>query len=73
MVYRPVRERAPDEVLKLAENILKNTGYNEISLMSLSSADYSHIREVSRNLLDERKDQGGISVSLPYFVLIRFP
>jgi len=28
----------PDEVLKLAENILKNTGYNEISLMSLSSA-----------------------------------
>lgn len=64
MVYRPVRERAPDEVLNLAENILKNTGYNEISLMSLSSADYSHIREVSRNLLDERKDQG-ISVSLP--------
>ena len=64
MVYRPVRERAPDKVLELAEAILKNTGYDEISLMSLSTADYSHVRDVCSNLLDKHGDTG-ISVSLP--------
>ena len=64
MVYRPVRERAPDKVLELAEAILKNTGYDEISLMSLSSADYSHVRDVCSSLLDKHRDMG-ISVSLP--------
>ena len=64
MVYRPVRERAPDKVLELAEAVLKNTGYDEVSLMSLSSADYSHVRDVCSNLLDKHGDMG-VSVSLP--------
>jgi len=64
MVYRPVRERAPDKVVDLAESILKNTGYDEVSLMSLSTADYSHVRDVCSNLLDKHAGSG-ISVSLP--------
>lgn len=64
MVYRPVRERHPDEVLKLADRSLRNTGYDEVSLMSLSSADYSHIHDVCGNLLNKHKDKG-VSVSLP--------
>lgn len=64
MVYRPVRERQSDELVRLADAILDSTGYDEISLMSLSSADYSHIREVSKDLLDRYKDSG-IGVSLP--------
>lgn len=64
MVYRPVRERRPDEALELAESILKHTGYDQISLMSLSSADYSHVREVAGELLAKHNDQG-VSVSLP--------
>jgi radical SAM family uncharacterized protein len=64
MVYRPVRERPPNELLQLAETILKNTGYDEISLMSLSSADYSHIREVCADLINTYKETG-VAVSLP--------
>ena len=40
-VYRPIRERSPETLLKLAENLIKNTGYEEISLTSLSSSDYT--------------------------------
>ena len=64
MVYRPVRERPPNELLQLAETILRNTGYDEISLMSLSSADYSHIHEVCSGLVNSYKELG-VAVSLP--------
>ena len=41
MIYRPVRERSMDRLLELAEKLVDATGYEEISLSSLSSGDYS--------------------------------
>lgn len=45
-IYRPVRERSPDDVLLLAENLLDKTGLESISLVSLASCDYSYINEL---------------------------
>ncbi|HHY31936.1 MAG TPA: TIGR03960 family B12-binding radical SAM protein [Firmicutes bacterium] len=64
MVYRPVRERDLDDLCELAGRLVTNTGYEEISLMSLSSADYSRIRELVSSLL-ERYSGSGVAVSLP--------
>lgn len=64
MLYRPVRERTPERLVEIAKEIIKNTGYNEISLMSLSSADYSKLTELVDLLMDEFKDKQ-VSVSLP--------
>lgn len=64
MIYRPVRERQPGTLLKLAQELVKNTGYSEISLTSLSSADYSCLHDTIRTLITTFKEQG-VSVSLP--------
>ncbi len=64
MLYRPVRERTPEHLVELAKQIIENTGYNEISLMSLSSADYSKLPELVDMLMEEFKDKK-VSVSLP--------
>ena len=64
MLYRPVRERTPERLLQMAKDIIANTGYNEISLMSLSSADYSKLPELVDMLMEEFKDKQ-VSVSLP--------
>lgn len=64
MIYRPVREKTPERLLEIAKETIKNTGYNEISLMSLSSADYSKLPELVDLLMDEFKDKK-VSVSLP--------
>ena len=64
MLYRPVREKSPEHLADLAKQIIANSGYNEISLMSLSSADYSCLPELVDQLLDEFKGQK-VSVSLP--------
>lgn len=64
MVYRPVRERKPELLKELARNLVDNTGYNEISLVSLSSADYSCLAPMVHDMIDEFKDDR-VSVSLP--------
>ncbi|MDD3927223.1 MAG: TIGR03960 family B12-binding radical SAM protein [bacterium] len=64
MVYRPVRERSLDTLVKLAEQLVSSTGYDEISLVSLSSADYSCIGPLVRELR-ERFEAKGINISLP--------
>ncbi|TYB81892.1 MAG: TIGR03960 family B12-binding radical SAM protein [Kosmotoga sp.] len=64
MFYRPVRERKHDEIVESIEDIIKNTGYDELSLLSLSTMDYTAIEELSQKLLpfqDEKK----IGLSLP--------
>ncbi len=43
MIYRPARERTPDEVVAAARELLANTGYDELSLLSLSTTDHSEI------------------------------
>lgn len=64
MLYRPIREKTPEQLVKLAKDIVANSGYDEISLMSLSSADYSCLPELVDQLLDAFKGQK-VSVSLP--------
>ena len=53
MLYRPVREKTPERLLQIAKDTIANTGYNEISLMSLSSADYSKLPELVDMLMEE--------------------
>ena len=64
VIYRPVRERSSGQVKSLAAELVRKTGYNEISLTSLSSGDYSAIAEVTRELIAEH-GPAGVGVSLP--------
>ncbi|NOX96531.1 MAG: TIGR03960 family B12-binding radical SAM protein [Nitrospirae bacterium] len=64
ILYRPVRERSPEVLLKIAAESVKNTGYDEISLSSLSSGDYSCLEELMTRLW-EKFDPRKISLSLP--------
>lgn len=63
-VYRPVRERKPETLTALAESLLESSGYDEISLSSLSTSDYTGLKELTDGLLDitEKKK---IGLSLP--------
>lgn len=64
MVYRPVRERTADSIVRDAVEALRCTGYEEVSLTSLSTSDHSQLEEVLRRLT-RRLDGTGISISLP--------
>ena len=64
MLYRPTRERKVEMLKEYARQMLKNTGHEEISLSSLSSSDYSQLKELVDFLIDEFKDKG-INISLP--------
>ncbi|GAI86862.1 unnamed protein product, partial [marine sediment metagenome] len=64
MIYRPVREKSVDTLVELAEKTLASTGYEEISLSSLSSSDYSEIEKLITRLVD-RFEEKGVGVSLP--------
>jgi radical SAM family uncharacterized protein len=64
VLYRPVRELPEDTVLESAGCLLENTGYNTLSLISLSSGDYSNISHLVQTLSD-RYARAGITISLP--------
>jgi len=64
IVTRPVRERPVDEILEAMERILESTGYEEISLLSLSSSDYRHVLELTERI-GERFGDRGMDISLP--------
>ena len=64
MIYRPTRERNVEKLKEYARTMLQNTGHEEISLSSLSSSDYSELKELVNFLIDEFKDKG-INISLP--------
>lgn len=64
VIYRPVREKSPETILGQASELVRNTGYDEISLVSLSTSDYTPVRRVITSLIDEHSRQG-VSVSLP--------
>ena len=64
MVYRPIREKNVERLKKLAYEMLQSTGYDEISLSSLSSSDYSQLEELMNFLIDEFKSKG-VNISLP--------
>jgi radical SAM-linked protein len=63
-VYRPLRERSPATILQVAEGALQATGYDEISLLSLSTGDYSCVEPLLTELM-ARYAQDRIAVSLP--------
>ncbi len=63
-VTLPIRERSANDIIDITKDLVKNTGYDEYSLLSLSSNDYANINEVIKELavdFNERK----VSVSLP--------
>lgn len=64
MVYRPIREKSVETLCKQAKCLYDNTGYDEISLISLSISDYSQLPELTDNLL-EWTDASHVSLSLP--------
>ena len=64
MIYRPTRERSVEQLKKYAYSMLKSTGHEEISLSSLSSSDYSQLKELVEFLIEEFQGKG-INISLP--------
>jgi len=64
MIYRPVRERHPESVLRYAEKALRNTGYEDLSLLSLSCGDYRGLQPLLKVLMN-RFEEEKISLSLP--------
>ena len=65
MITRPVRERPAEQVARMVSDGLARTGYDEVALTSLSSADFSGIEEVVRGIVDDPSANGEVSVSLP--------
>jgi radical SAM family uncharacterized protein len=65
MITRPVRERPAEQVRQMVSDGLARTGYDEVSLTSLSSADYSGIESVVGAIIDDPACSGQVSVSLP--------
>ncbi len=64
MVYRPIREKSVETLCKQAKCLYDNSGYEEISLISLSISDYSRLPELTDSLL-EWTDEAHVSLSLP--------
>jgi radical SAM superfamily enzyme YgiQ (UPF0313 family) len=63
MIYRPVRERPKEEILKAIGELLEYTGYDEVSLVSLSTGDYSQIDSLVADITAKYGSQ--IALSLP--------
>ena len=64
MIFRPVRERPVEEVLAAVDKMVVETGFEEVSFLSLSSSDYSKIGELVGGVV-ERHGAGKLSIGLP--------
>ena len=64
MIYRPVREKSKETLLSQGRNSLKNTGYREISLSSLSTCDYSDIKGLIHDLMEEHS-KNKVAIAIP--------
>ncbi len=71
MIYRPIREKTPERLKELAEKLVESTGYENISLSSLSSCDYSQLQFLISNLMEEFEEKK-VGVSLPSLRLDSF-
>ena len=65
MITRPVRERPAEQVRAMISNGLARTGYDEVALTSLSTADFSGIQPVVDGIMSDPISAGQVSVSLP--------
>ncbi|MFC1889517.1 TIGR03960 family B12-binding radical SAM protein [Thermodesulfobacteriota bacterium] len=64
MLYRPVRERRPEDLMEITRRGLASTGYSELSLLSLSTGDYSRLQELMLGIIREYQDKR-VAMSLP--------
>lgn len=64
MIYRPVRQRSPEELVRQAKQNIEATGYEEISLVSLSTSDYTRLPELMQSLHHEFAGQQ-VNISFP--------
>jgi len=64
MIYRPVREKSKENLIDSAKELIDSTGYDEISLSSLSTSDYSHLPEFMDMLLDTCQNER-VNIALP--------
>ena len=64
MIIGQYVKRTPEKLLELAEKLIKNTGYEEISLSSLSTGDYSQLEKLVKELITRFKDKK-VGLSLP--------
>ncbi|MBV9121171.1 MAG: TIGR03960 family B12-binding radical SAM protein, partial [Chloroflexi bacterium] len=64
MITRPTRERSKATILDIARQLARNTGFEEISLLSLSAGDYSDARGLVKSMVEQFRDTN-ISVSMP--------
>ena len=71
MVNRPIRERSVDDILKSIEESLAATGYEQISLLSLSSSDHKHVVELVDSVQQRFKDKR-LAVTLPSLRIASF-
>src|SRR3989441_4649642 len=65
MITRPVRERPEEQVRTMVQDGLRRTGYDEVALTSLSSADFSGVDALVADLVNNQVGTGQVSVSLP--------
>ena len=72
MLYRPIRERSVEKLKEHLAKLVKSTGYEEISLSSLSTSDYSALEELTMHILKEYSEKEKISLSLPSLRLDNF-
>lgn len=71
MIYRPVRERSEENILELAKAQLRSTGHEELSILSLSTSDYSKFESLATHLMQDCAAQN-VSLSLPSLRLDSF-
>jgi radical SAM family uncharacterized protein/radical SAM-linked protein len=64
MIYRPVRERSPEQLMSIAANSIAATGYEDLSLLSLSTGDYGCIAPLMERLM-ARFASDNVAISLP--------
>ena len=65
MITRPVRERSEESVRTMVADGLRRTGYDEVALTSLSTADFSGIEGVVGSIVRDQQGTGGVAVALP--------
>ena len=71
MIYRPVRERSPETITRIVDEQLRNTGHDELSLLSLSTSDYSRFEPLAMGLMNMCKSRN-VALSLPSLRLDSF-
>ncbi len=71
MIYRPIREKSPEKLIELANKLVEATGYENVSLSSLSSCDYSQLQFLVSKLMEDFEKKN-IGVSLPSLRLDSF-